>query len=94
MIKQLSYNGVPLMQVESPFQLNLAVTGYIFYCQQTGQECDLSLFSVAELQSGVYFDADISQLLEKEGFGVMKMFGVEAVRPDIAPVVLKLSEGM
>ena len=94
MIKQLSYNGVPLQQVESSFQLNLAITGYIFYCQQAGLECDLSLFSVAELKSGVYFDADIAKRLEKDGFGVMKMFGVEAVRPDIAPVVLKLSEGM
>lgn len=94
MIKQLSYDGVPLQQVESAFQLNLAITGYVFYCNQIGKECDLSLFSVAELTSGVYFDTDISARLEKDGFGVMKMFGLEAVRPDISPVVLKLSEGM
>ena len=49
---------------------------------------------MSELQSGSYFDIEITKKLESEGFGIMKMFGVEATRPDIAPVVLKLSEGM
>ena len=94
MIKQLSYNGVPLMQVESAFQLNLALTGYVYYCQVQGLECDLSLFSAAQLKSGVYFDPVIAKKLDEEGFGVMKLFGVESQRPDISPVVAKLSEGM
>ena len=94
MIKQLFYNGVPLQQVESAFQLNLALTGYLFYCQSIGVECDISLFSVSELQSGSYFDSEITKKLESEGFGIMKMFGVEATRPDIAPVVAQLSQGM